>query len=83
MSKEIKLRKITKEDLVEGAVLYSSEEYLQMFPDSKEVNTVDIADPDMEDMFGKGEIYFKEYHTEDCRCYGFDYAIEWFLIADK
>ncbi|ASN73310.1 hypothetical protein B1_02 [Acinetobacter phage vB_AbaP_B1] len=83
MSKEIKLRKITKEDLVEGAVLYSSEEYLQRFPDSKKVNTVAIADPNMEDMFGKGEIYFKEKHAEGCRCYAFDYAIRWFLIEDK
>lgn len=83
MTTEIKLRKITKEDLVEGAVLYSSEEYLQKFPDSKQVNTVAIADPDMEDMFGKGEIYFEEAHTEGCSCYAFDYAIEWFLIEDK
>lgn len=83
MPKEIKLRKITKEDLVEGAVLYSSEAYLQEFPDSKQVNTVDIADPDMEDMFGKGEIYFKEEHNDGCFCYAFDYAIEWFLIEDK
>ncbi|ASN73513.1 hypothetical protein FDI34_gp03 [Acinetobacter phage vB_ApiP_P2] len=83
MSKEIKLRKITKEDLVEGAVLYNSEEYLQRFPEAKEVNTVDIADPDMEDMFGYGEIYFKEEHTDGCLCYTFDYAIRWFLIEDK
>ncbi|AKQ06808.1 hypothetical protein AVT44_gp03 [Acinetobacter phage Fri1] len=83
MSKEIKLRKITKEDLVEGAVLYSSEEYLQRFPDAKTVNTVAVADPNMEDMFGKGEIYFNEEHNDGCFCYAFDYAIQWFLIEDK
>lgn len=83
MTQEIKLRKITKEDLVEGAVLYSSKEYLQKFPDSKKVNTVTVVDPNVYDMFGKGEIYFKEYHTEGCRCYAFDYAIQWFLIEDK
>ncbi|QOV07705.1 hypothetical protein fBA1_001 [Acinetobacter virus fBenAci001] len=83
MSKEIKLRKITKEDLVVGAVLYSSEDYLKRFPEAKKVNTVGIADPNMEDMFGEGEIYFNEEHNDGCRCYAFDYAIEWFLIEDK
>lgn len=83
MSKEIKLRKITKEDLVVGAVLYNSEEYLQRFPKAKEVNTVAIAKTYMEDTFGNGEIYFKEEHAEGCLCYTFDYAIRWFLIEDK